>query len=217
MVTPQADKTFEPAEEYVIRDLDTLKVLADPLRLRILEMMSKPQTVKKIAAELDLPATKLYYHINLLEKHGLIVLVDTRVVSGIIEKHYRVVADKFRVDRSLLSPGGGAEGEGITITLNGVFDSTREDVIRSLRDGVIDLEEEAPKHRSISMGQYRFALTEEQAEDFFQRFEDMLEGFNEDYDHENIDLEGTTIYKMLYILWPSSSKPGWAEQDDEDA
>src|SRR5688572_24810596 len=103
----QPQINFVPAESYLVTDLETLKVLADPLRLRIRELMGKPTTVKQVAAKLDLPATKLYYHINLLEKHGLIVLVDTRVVSGIIEKHYQVSAQNVRVAKHLLSGGDG--------------------------------------------------------------------------------------------------------------
>lgn len=75
-------------DEMMIEDAETLRVLADPLRLRIRELMVRPCTVKQVAAVLGIAPTKLYYHINLLEKHKLIVVVAARVVSGIIEKQY---------------------------------------------------------------------------------------------------------------------------------
>lgn len=62
--------TFKPTPEMIITDLETLKVLADPLRLSIIEYLSRPGTVKKIAEKLDKPPTKLYYHFNLLENMG---------------------------------------------------------------------------------------------------------------------------------------------------
>ena len=32
--------------------------------------------------------TNIYYHLNMLERHDLLQVRDTRVVNGIIEKHY---------------------------------------------------------------------------------------------------------------------------------
>ena len=92
MVEENAVQTVKIADAMKITDLESLKVLADPLRLSILEYLMKPSTVKRIAEKLGKPPTKLYYHFNLLEQHGLIQLVDTRVVSGIIEKHYQATA-----------------------------------------------------------------------------------------------------------------------------
>ena len=61
------------------------------------------ETVKQIAADLKTPIKKLYYHVNLLEEHGLIRITSTRVVSGIIEKQYRVTAYRLSVERALRS------------------------------------------------------------------------------------------------------------------
>src|SRR3954452_18438405 len=103
----QTQVEFEPQERIVIKDLESLKALSDPLRIQILELMLQgARTVKQIAAELKTTTTKLYYHINLLEQHGLIKVTGTRVVSGIIEKQYRLAAYSIAIDKSLLSPTG---------------------------------------------------------------------------------------------------------------
>ena len=71
-------------EEYLVTDLETIKIISDPLRVQILEHIGltsevgKLITVKEIAEALDIPPTKLYYHINLLEKHDLIRVAETR-------------------------------------------------------------------------------------------------------------------------------------------
>ncbi len=39
----------------------------------------------------------------MLERRGLIRVVETRVVSGVTERRYRAVARTFRVDRALLA------------------------------------------------------------------------------------------------------------------
>ncbi|MDQ1698918.1 MAG: hypothetical protein QOG34_781 [Frankiaceae bacterium] len=84
---------FEPRKVRVINDPEALKALGDPLRLRILHsVMREPRrawSVKEIAALLEQPVTKLYHHVKLLEQVGLIVDVETRVVSGIVEHRYQ--------------------------------------------------------------------------------------------------------------------------------
>jgi hypothetical protein len=47
--------TDGPAEQMVVKDLETLRMLTDPLRLQILELMSQPHTVKEVALALKTP------------------------------------------------------------------------------------------------------------------------------------------------------------------
>lgn len=90
---------------YTIRSLDQLKILGDPLRMRILEVfIHTPGTTKQVAKSLGEPPTKLYHHVDALERAGLIELRSTRQNRGTLEKHYSAVAEAFRVDPDLL-PG----------------------------------------------------------------------------------------------------------------
>ncbi|MCG8460223.1 MAG: helix-turn-helix domain-containing protein, partial [Holophagales bacterium] len=94
-----------PPRERVltITELEQLKVLADPLRSRILERFAeRARTTKQVAASLGEPPTKLYHHVDALERAGLIELVATRQNRGTLEKHYRAVARTFRADAQLL-------------------------------------------------------------------------------------------------------------------
>lgn len=88
---------------FLIKELDTLKALSHDMRLALMRLFRTPQTVKQVAATMDLPPTKLYYHVNLLEAHGLLRVTETNVVSGIVEKTYQVVAKHFHIDEALLS------------------------------------------------------------------------------------------------------------------
>lgn len=97
------DHTFTPSAEQWIHDVETIKVFADPLRLKIIRLLAQPTTVKSIADTLAIPAVKLYYHINLLHKHGLIQVVDQNLESGIVEKVYQVTAKQFKLVNPLLA------------------------------------------------------------------------------------------------------------------
>jgi len=94
---------------HKLGDLDQVRALADPLRLRIVEAFSeKPMTTKQVAALLGEKPTRLYHHVQTLERAGLIRLVETRKKRGTVEKYYRAVAGGFMVDRKLLELTKGA-------------------------------------------------------------------------------------------------------------
>jgi DNA-binding transcriptional ArsR family regulator len=204
MVSELQPKTdFVPAEVFLVDDLETLKVLADPLRLRLRELMEKPTTVKRVAEKLDMLPTKLYYHINLLEKHGLIVLVDTRVVSGIIEKHYQIAAKSVRVAKHLLSTGTDPEGEGLNLTIGTLLETTREELMESARAGMVEWDDEGERHKGISFHMGTLNLTDEQAADFYHEVESLLERYH-DLSDEQQDKNGEHLksYRALYLLFP---------------
>jgi DNA-binding transcriptional ArsR family regulator len=212
---PQLD--FVPAEEMVIADLKTLKVLSDPLRLRIRELMTDPTTVKQVAAVLNIPATKLYYHIDQLEKHGLIVLVDTRIVSGIIEKHYQISARQVRVARQLLSPEAqDADKGGLSLTLKGLFQDTQEDLIASIHEGTVSLDDDANHHGAI-ISSTRFMLDETQAGEFYDRLRAL---FNEyvKLSRANQEAKGKDghYYKALLAVFPSSRQQRTGDTSEQE-
>ncbi|HET9394238.1 MAG TPA: helix-turn-helix domain-containing protein [Candidatus Rubrimentiphilum sp.] len=87
-----------------IESLEALQVVADSQRHRVVTLLiEEALTARELAERLGIARTRLYYHLDLLEKHGLIRVTETRVVSGILERTYRAVARAFRVDRALLS------------------------------------------------------------------------------------------------------------------
>jgi len=130
------------AEEIRISDLETLKVISAPLRVQILERIGLASeagdltTVKQLSEDLEIPPTKLYYHINLLEKHGLIQIAETKVVSGIIEKYYQIAAKRIRADLDISKNTTIDRNEGLALTLSSLknmFDKTYTDVEKSLQ------------------------------------------------------------------------------------
>jgi DNA-binding transcriptional ArsR family regulator len=90
-------------DTHTLADWRHVRALADPLRMRILDAMkSGPRTTKQVAGLLGEPPTKLYHHVEVLEKAGLVRLQSTRPNRGTIERYYQSVAAEFVVDRQLL-------------------------------------------------------------------------------------------------------------------
>jgi len=133
--SPSDRSRLAPDAERLVSDVETLKALSDPIRLRILEaMVSRSDaawSVKEIAARLGVPQTRLYHHIELLLDRDLVRAAEQRVVSGIIETRYRVAALGFRLDHRLLSSDPSLQAAGREL-LHSVFDGARDDVARAL-------------------------------------------------------------------------------------
>lgn len=126
-------------QEQLVIDPLTLKVLADPSRSYLVYSLAESaKPAKQLAAEMDCPITRLYYHLQQLEKHGLIFVERTRKVSGIQEKHYRASARSFVVDRAPEGAAGQSDQARSQALLGFVFDQTRLDISHGLLSGRIN-------------------------------------------------------------------------------
>ncbi len=193
---------FQLADEFIISDLETLKVLADPIRLSIIQYLIKPATVKQISQKIDHPPTKLYYHFNLLEKHDLIKTVDTRIVSGIVEKHYQSVARSYRVQDGLLSPGTQAREANLDLMLTSMWNDTRSVLQASLKAGVASPDDDVPMHHRLMVTQGRMALKPEQANEFYEKLTALLKEFGHQSEADN-PTDEHQIFRIFMLLYPS--------------
>src|SRR5262245_4300265 len=111
-----------------------LRALGDPLRVRLgLLLLEAPRTVKEMAEALDLPTTRLYYHVKILEKHGLVEVVERRMVSGIEERRYGAIEGAWAFDEAM-SPTSGPT----IAALHAVLAAVRAEVDVALHDHASD-------------------------------------------------------------------------------
>jgi DNA-binding transcriptional ArsR family regulator len=204
-------KKLQIKEELIIEDLEVLKVISDPLRVRIAELISVTNrngqlcTVKQLAKKLDMPPTKLYYHINLLEKHGLIEIAETEVVSGIVEKRYQVAAYQMRVSASILEGQEISKDEQVELALNsvqGVIDSTMQDLRQSVAYLITQEEEEGEtvEQVAILVSRENLHLTNTQAEELQAKMEKLID----EYKHlDPAPAEEPLIFGLTIALNPN--------------
>ncbi|TFJ93419.1 winged helix-turn-helix domain-containing protein [Lentibacillus salicampi] len=84
---------------YYVKDLEQLKILSDPLRVQILwELDHGAQTGKMLSVKLQLPASKMRYHLTALEKAGLVEIERTEVLNGIVQKFYQPIAKEISLE-----------------------------------------------------------------------------------------------------------------------
>lgn len=120
------------APSLTLFDVRQVKVLADPLRIRILEeLCTAERTTKQVAERLGEKPTKLYHHVEALERVGLIRLTRTRPNRGTTEKYYLAVARRFKADSRIFSAadaGSAAEGDALQAMIATVFDRTADEM-----------------------------------------------------------------------------------------
>lgn len=155
----------------IIEDLETIKVIADERRLALLRLLVKPQTVKEISAALEIPQSQLYYHVNLLEKHGLIQVVGTNLVSGILEKQYQATAKQFGIRNPMLM------GDAITVEeTSAFFTAALNETTRELRQAFQAAEprtaDAPPLHPFVTRKPVR--LTREQLKHFHTKLSALI-------------------------------------------
>jgi DNA-binding transcriptional ArsR family regulator len=198
-----------PKDVFLVDNLETLRVLSDPLRIQILELLLyHPWNVKQIAQQLGIPPSRLYYHVKLLEEHGLIHVVDTHLVSGIVEKVYRATAGEIILAKDLL-PVGSSERRGrVESLLNSVLDSTKEDFKRSIAIKEVDypdIRQTATITRDLAR------LRPEQAQAFCQKLRELAKEFS---DLDLINEEGGQQFALTMIFYPSYQRSPEGEMDE---
>ena len=98
-------------ETHKISDLETVRLLSDPLKLRLLQAFADAaKTTKQVAGELGESVTKLYRHVDALHDAGLLVIVDEKQKRGTIERTFEAVARRFEVDHTLFNEDDSGDG-----------------------------------------------------------------------------------------------------------
>lgn len=203
---PTGRRTSAPTEpvEMLLTDVEQLKAISDPLRLRLLELMAEDQgrtwTAKELAERLATKQTKLYHHINLLEERGFLRVAETRMVSGILEKRYRLTAHSFRVDRSLLTGSGGESA--MSNAVDAIFEKARTEIMAAVRAGLIDLEDEGDPDRD------RLALWSSHARLSPASVRKVMRQIKRLADLDDLDEAGGDAYGLVVSFYPRVTEKG---------
>ncbi len=79
-----------PTDFYQIKDPEIIRAIADPLRLEIINLTRKQKlSARQLAKVLNEPTKNLYYHLNELERHGIIEVAETKQKGNLLEKYYQ--------------------------------------------------------------------------------------------------------------------------------
>jgi len=188
----------------MINDLETLRVLSDPLRLQILEALDiEPQTANQVAKKLGLPVSRLYYHLNQLESIDLIEVVETRIVNNMIEKLYWLTAEEIDIDKNLFDFSSAEGHENLSNFISTSLESTRTKIMRSIQALKTNREKgvESVPHDMVIVN-----VTKRMKDETYQRFVERLKALIEDFEEmneESGDEKGVNYYSLNCYAFPS--------------
>jgi DNA-binding transcriptional ArsR family regulator len=139
--------------------------MADPLRIRLFQALwHGPRSARELAAEVGLPPDRLYYHLRLLQRAGIIEVSEYRPLpGGKVERLYRRAEAEPPQDSS--SP---AE---IAAFLGSVLDATKADVSAAF------LAKEAGLRREVHVVQWPVQLTDEALAEFLSHLQGLEQRF----------------------------------------
>jgi DNA-binding transcriptional ArsR family regulator len=91
-------------KKLVLTRLDQLRALAEPLRFRMVEtLIAGEQSATGLARTLGVPTTRLYHHLEQLEKAGLIKVARQVRRRGVDERVYQATAHELTLAENLLA------------------------------------------------------------------------------------------------------------------
>lgn len=187
-----------PAETYLIDDLAKLKVLADPLRVRILEaLVEEARTTKQVAQVLGEKPTKLYHHVDALEKAGFVRLEKTRQNRGTLEKYFRAVARVFRADPGIFAGAGADDSwQGVAAQL---FEQSAAE-LRKVPDTDIDADADAEPQAFIANMMVTASLRE--IEEIRERLQGLVDELAEPAEEPEQPSPSRRPYRLVIGLYP---------------
>ena len=198
--------SFQPQDIFYIQDVETLKVLADARRIQILEIAGESEhTAKEIAQRMQMDTSKLYYHLKMMEEHGILTVVEERVgPTQIIEKIYRATAFRYMIAEDL-QPLEHAED-----SLNLAFKAIDQIKLEMQYNAEVLLQPDLGANRAeFGMGKLR--LTRQEAEELTQELQAIWDRFRHDKPRPD-----TEPYSLLLAFFPTPKQLILDEDDEND-
>jgi DNA-binding transcriptional ArsR family regulator len=186
-------------------EVERLKALANPLRMRILEQVAmQPMTVSAVAAALGESRTKLYRHMDLLRQRGFVEVASTRKVSGITERTYRAISGSLVFDRPFPGVRTSESERAVAESLRTMFDQTTADILEAIASGRVDLTDKDKSAGTLVAFRAFAQITEGQVEEFVLRMQALIEELEV---MKTGPGEKRVPYGFTFAVHPASEKP----------
>lgn len=186
-------------ENIVLDQIGQIAALFKPFRLELLSMLDEPRTCGQLAETFHSSPQKIYYHLKILERAGLVKKVSERRVRGIMEGYYRAAADSYFLSPKLVDQLGGEQGSREQMSLGyllGLADQIQSEVIPLMKS-------EADIH-SLGMSAHINLRDDSVRADFLEQLQGVIQGLAEKYSSrfDNGGEEGETDFRLIVACYP---------------
>lgn len=158
----------------LLTELNQLKSLSDPLRVMMLHLLiEKPYSGQQLSQLLNIPRSKVHYHLKNLEKNELIYLVSESKKRNMIEKLYQSTARSYIPAKELMPFQAPQNESGKLMTLT-ALERTKERVLEA-PDTAFITETENPKEWSKIVSQLEVKITKKKFKEWVLKYQNLLE------------------------------------------
>jgi predicted ArsR family transcriptional regulator len=178
---------------------DKLEELMHRVRGPLLRHLRTPHSAAELAVELDVPVTRLYHHLKVLESAGFIEVVATRRVGAALERRYRAIARGYRVGPDAVRDAGD-----LARSLAAVLDSTRADLVAAVESGAIDAKvgpDVGADATDVAIWSLRLRLGQQDRIELVERMEAVLAEFRE----RSSDAAEVGEFAVFAVTFPTDS------------
>ncbi len=183
-------------EVLVLKDLEQIKAVSQQYRLEILEAFdSSAKTAKQIAEIMDEPHGRVNYHIKMLEKVGIIELIEEVTKFGVVEKYYAPVAYKLIIDSNAVTLD-----DEMSDSINKVSLAFFETISREFYDSIENFSSGPSRKISYSVDYY---LTDEEALELYDKLSQVVDAYLKGKEEPR---EGTHRHFAAHMVVPLPQK-----------
>lgn len=190
---------------FYVQEVDQAAALFQPLRIQLLKLMAEPKTCHDMAKVVGESPQKVYYHVKILEKAGLITKISEQRVRGIMQGIYQATARSYWLSPQMVGRLGGKKRVNDQMSLGYLLS-----LAETLQDDVAELGQQDEDTEIPSLGlsaQIELRDANERAA-FAQDVQTMFQTLAEKYGKQAGDSPATeteALYKLMLACYPKSS------------
>ena len=193
-------------EKKTLTTIEEIKAYNEPYRMKILLTLLKlerPATGKEIADEMNETPAKVHYHIKKMEKAGILELVDTKEINGIVAKYYEPTAKEFNIENKYLDDSSRKVMSDETCKMVcGIFDMAKDNYINNVHKITEANNGKAEKDKETGKGQFSYSEIYLNAKEH-EEIEKLIYDFAKKHDKKG---NGTKKYNMLFTIMQQYEK-----------
>lgn len=196
---------------YEVKSFEQLKVLSNNLRVKILNVYDDwvPRTNKQIADALQMPPSKVHYHVRELERVGLLVLVETREKGGVVEKFYLPVAMTIKIEWNDVQEH--PEARALKRQVQSAAMRDFWEAHRRAREKWMDAPSQDGKRGKLVESMGFVYLTEDEYQEMRAEIHALFDSWME----RGIQREGTRAYRTFWTMFRNEGNEQEQEQEQE--
>lgn len=186
-----------PLDELVVDDFSLVDEISHPVRGPIFRRLKTPRSAAELAELMNVPVTRLYHHLNHLERVGMIRVVATRRVGAATERRYQVVARSLRADEDLYER---LDQRDLVKAAGSLFDVAKLGIQRTI-EARTSAGLRTDEHSIVSLGES--TVDPERLDAFLEKLTALIDEFRTlESDDAAASADGTNRFTLFVACYP---------------